>query len=43
MQVETSGKIGVNYANKQIKKLEEIMGQAAQKLDPALIPVSWIY
>lgn len=31
-----AGKIGVNYANKQIKKLEEIMGQAAQKLDPAL-------
>jgi len=31
-----AGKIGANYANREIKKLEEIMGVAAQKLDPDL-------
>lgn len=32
----TVGNVGGNYANEQIKKLESIMGEAAQKLDPSL-------
>jgi len=31
-----AGKVGANYANREIKKLEEVMGTAANKLDPAL-------